>query len=260
VGADHAFVQEVRATLAAEGDPERAAQQQAYLKSALPFHGLGVPATRRALRPLLAAYAPADRSTHEATVRALWDGATHREEWYAAIALVRLRRLSEWLDPEGLPLLAHLVTTGAWWDVVDEVATHPVADTLLAHRERTTPTIAAWAVGQDPWLRRTAVICQVGAGDATDLDLLRHAVEANLDDRTSWLRKAIGWALRRVGPAVLRAHRPGVGARRGGAVRRPAQRPVAARGAQAPGPPIRPSRPTRLDHAHPSGRRPRTRV
>ena len=40
------------------------------------------------------------------------------------------------------------------------------------------------------------MICQVGAKDRTDLPLLAAAVEANLDDRDFFLRKAIGWALR----------------------------------------------------------------
>lgn len=193
------FVHEVRATLAASGDPERAVRQQAYMKSALPFHGLGSPALRVALQPLLAVYEPVDRTAHEATVRHLWDGATHREEWYAAIALVRVRRLRGWLDPDVLPLLRHLVVTGAWWDVVDDVATHAVADVLAGHRDDVTPTMRAWAVDDDPWVRRTAVLCQIGAKGATDRALLRHAVEANVADTTFWLRKAIGWALRDLG-------------------------------------------------------------
>ena len=32
--------------------------------------------------------------------------------------------------------------------------------------------------------------------EAVGVELLRHAVEANLADTTFWLRKAIGWALR----------------------------------------------------------------
>jgi 3-methyladenine DNA glycosylase AlkD len=100
------------------------------------------------------------------------------------------------MDPDSLPLWRHLVVTGAWWDVVDETATHPVRETLLAHRHAVTPVIDAWSVDDDLWLRRTAVICQVGAGDQVDQDLLLRAVEANLGDTSFWLRKAIGWALR----------------------------------------------------------------
>jgi 3-methyladenine DNA glycosylase AlkD len=40
------------------------------------------------------------------------------------------------------------------------------------------------------------VIAQTGHRGRTDTALLRHAIEANIDDRSFWLRKAIGWALR----------------------------------------------------------------
>jgi len=56
-----------------------------------------------------------------------------------------------------------------------------------------------WALGDDPWLRRAAVLCQLKHGTDTDLDLLSYAIEANIDDTSFWLRKAIGWALRQYG-------------------------------------------------------------
>ena len=166
------------------------------MKSAMPYRGLTSAELKALLRPLLAAYEPTSRAAWESTVLDLWDDATHREEWYAALAVARHRRARPWLDPESLPLWRHLVVTGAWWDVVDETATHLVRDTLAGHRDAVTPVVDAWSVDDDLWLRRTAVICQVGRGEATDRDLLLRVVEANLDDRTFWLRKAIGWALR----------------------------------------------------------------
>ena len=57
-------------------------------------------------------------------------------------------------------------------------------------------------------IRRTAVICQVGRRADTDTGLLRHAIDANVDDPTFWLRKGIGWALRdyaRTDPDWVRA-------------------------------------------------------
>jgi len=53
-----------------------------------------------------------------------------------------------------------------------------------------------WATDPDRWLRRTVVICQLGAKERTDLDILEKAIDANLDDPDFFLRKAIGWALR----------------------------------------------------------------
>ncbi len=194
--ADHDLVRAIRATLAGAGDPERAAGQQKYMKSAMPFRGITSPELKAVLRPLVATWAPDGPDAWEATVRELWDEATHREERYAAIALARHRVARQWLDPESLDLWRHLIVTGAWWDHVDEVATHLVRDVLAGHPVEVTPVIRAWAVDEELWLRRAAVTSQVGRKADTDLDLLLHVIEANLDDTSFWLRKGIGWALR----------------------------------------------------------------
>jgi 3-methyladenine DNA glycosylase AlkD len=189
-------VAEVRAALAAAGDPEIAAGQQAYMKSAMPYRGVPAPRLKQVLRPLLTIYAPQDRETWEATVRELWDGATHREERYAATALARHRAARAWQDPQVLDLYRHLVVTGAWWDHVDEVASHLVGGVLAGHRASVTPVMRAWARDDDLWVRRTAVLCQVRHQAETDTDLLHDVVAANVGDPSFWLRKAIGWALR----------------------------------------------------------------
>jgi 3-methyladenine DNA glycosylase AlkD len=224
---DLVLIDAVRVALAERADPERAAAQQRYMKSAMPYRGLSSPQLKATMRPLLAEHPPADRASWEATVRELWDRAEYREERYAALALARHRAARPWLDAGSVPMFRHLVVTGAWWDLVDDVATHLVGDALAAHRAELTPVLRAWATDDDPWLRRTAVICQVGDRDATDTDLLRHAVDANADDSTFWLRKAVGWALRdyaRTDPAWVRAEVDRLGDRLSGLSRREALR------------------------------------
>lgn len=54
----------------------------------------------------------------------------------------------------------------------------------------------AWAVEDDLWLRRAALLCQLTHKEDTDRELLRYVIQANVDDTSFWLRKAIGWALR----------------------------------------------------------------
>ena len=187
-------VEAVLAGLAERADPERAEWQRAYMKSALPFHGVSLPETRALVRSVLHEHPLGSREEWEATVRELWDEAAFREEWYAALAVARSGR--RWFDPSVLGLAHHLVVTGAWWDVVDETAQHVVGEVLLRHRAEVTPTVRAWAVDHDLWLRRTAVVCQLRHKGETDLDLLHDAIEANVSDESFWLRKAIGWALR----------------------------------------------------------------
>lgn len=197
----------LRRELAAAGDADRAAGQQRYMKSELPYFGLTAPELRALLRPHLRAYAPGSRAEWEADVRTLWDEVTYREEWYVAIAIARHRAARPWQDPASLDLYRHLVVTGAWWDVVDEVASHLVGGVLASHRSVATPVLRRWAVDEDLWLRRAAVLSQLRHREATDLDLLTFAIDENAAVRSFWLRKAIGWALRehaRTDPAWVR--------------------------------------------------------
>jgi 3-methyladenine DNA glycosylase AlkD len=203
----------IRTALAAHSDPERAAGQQRYMKSALPYRGLASAELKATLRPLLAdpAYRFTSRAGWEGTVRMLWDEAAYREERYAATALAGHRAYRAWQDPETLRLYRHLIVTGAWWDHVDDLASHHVGDILAAHRVPTTRVLREWMVADDLWLRRTAILAQLRHRGATDGGLLRDALEANLEGsafgREFFIRKAVGWALRqhaRTDPAWVR--------------------------------------------------------
>ena len=197
-GAHRGFVAAVIVGLQQRAHPERAAGQQRYMKSALPYFGLTSPQLRTTLGGLLRdpAHAMASREQWEATIRALWSGATHREEWYAAIALARHRTYRGWVDSDAMPLWESLIRAGAWWDVVDDIATHLVRDTVLAAPDVEAPRMRAWARSDSLWVRRAAILSQVGAGDRVDHRLLADVIEPNLTDRDFFIRKAIGWALR----------------------------------------------------------------
>ena len=190
----------VRDRLASRADAERAGRQQDYMRSVLPFHGVGVPQVRATVRAVVQQRPLTDRAEWEATALDLWDGATHREEWYAAIAVLRHPHDRGWFDPDLLPLLRHLVVTGAWWDVVDEIAAHLVGAVLAAHRPAVSPVLRRWAIDDHLWVRRTAVLAQLRHGVDTDLGLLADVLDANLAGSTHgsdlFVRKAVGWALR----------------------------------------------------------------
>ena len=129
-------------------------------------------------------------------MRALWDEAAFREERYAAIALVRRPAYRRWAtERTAIPLLRHLIVTGAWWDYVDDLATHCVGPILAAHPDEAS-RMRAWAADDDLWLRRTAILAQLHFGADTDRRLLIDCIEPNLADREFFIRKAIGWALR----------------------------------------------------------------
>lgn len=189
------LVARIRAALRAAADPGRAPAMQAYMKSTMPFLGVPVPVVRELTRAAAAGHHFADAARLADAVRELWDEAGYREERYAATALCDTRSARAVRSAALLPLYRDLIVDGAWWDHVDELA-HRVGELLALFPAEVRPEILRWARVEDRWLRRVSIICQLGAKQATDVELLAAAVEANTAERDFFVRKGVGWALR----------------------------------------------------------------
>jgi 3-methyladenine DNA glycosylase AlkD len=206
------LVRLVRQRLAAAADDERAPQMQAYMKSSMPYRGVSAVPLRAITKKVLDEHPLPSRDAWVSCVRELWDTAEYREERYAALIVASHRLYRSYQDPAALPLYRHMVLSGAWWDLVDPVATRSVGGILLDHRDDVSPVIRDWSVDDNLWLRRTAILSQLHHKEHTDLALLSDVIEANLEGtrhgREFFVRKAIGWALRqhaRVDPGWVRA-------------------------------------------------------
>lgn len=131
-------IDSVQAELARLADPDKAAGMQAYMKTEMPFYGVQKPGRVSILRHLRKTFAPASRMEYEALTVALWE-LPHREEKYLAQGVATA--FKQHIVPESLPLYTRFIVEGAWWDFVDDA---------------------------DMWLRRSSIICQVGAKEHTD--------------------------------------------------------------------------------------------
>jgi len=194
---------DIRAALLAAADPQRAPGQQAYMKSAMPFLGVRVPDARRIATTRAKGM---DAAALRAAALELWDAAGHREERYAAMALLSARSLRG--DPELVPVVEHMVRTGQWWDYTDELA-HRLAELHDARPADTAALVRTWARDPDLWIRRIAILSQLGRGIRLDPAVLADTIAPNTSDPEFFLRKAIGWALReyaRVAPEWVRAY------------------------------------------------------
>ena len=169
------------------------------MKSAMPFRGITSPVLKATLRPLLVdpAFLLGDRDEWEGTIRGLWDDARYREERYAALAIAGHRLYRGWArERSAMPLYRHLVESGAWWDLVDDIAAHRVGPVLRSHPETEAARMRSWAVDGDLWVRRAAILSQLLSKEQTDRGLLLDCVTPNLADPEFFIRKAIGWSLR----------------------------------------------------------------
>jgi 3-methyladenine DNA glycosylase AlkD len=190
---EHGRIAIIRERLHAAADPDRAMAAQAYMKSSMPYLGVGVPVVRRMVLATAKELPFGSPAELRDDVRLLWREATWREERYAAIDLTSLKVVAKDLDM--LPLYEETIRKGAWWDFVDGVSDRMCA-LLQQHRSTLTPLLQKWATDPDFWIRRASITSQLKAKSATDTELLATVLDANLDDREFFIRKAIGWSLR----------------------------------------------------------------
>lgn len=191
-----ALQQELRAALKQAGSPHRAVEQKLYMKSTMDFYGVPMPGVRQISKELAAKHSPATVEQWRDAGLLIWRGAEKREERYFCDTWTGLRVAKPWQTPDVISMYEEMIVTGAWWDLVDGIATHRIGDLLLRHRAAVAPTLRAWSVGDDLWKRRTAILSQNRHKQATDFAFLQEMMAPSLSSTEFFLRKAIGWALR----------------------------------------------------------------
>ena len=196
----------LRARLMEERVEADAEPMRAYMKSEMPFAGVKTPVRRALAKALFAEHPLEGRAELESAVRGLWSGARYREERHAAIDLLGSRSYKALRTTALLPLYEELVVDGAWWDLVDAMATQQFVDLYGAsgsrEEERMARAMRRWARSKNEWVRRAAIVSQIKRKAATERALFAECVERSLPADAKplhgsfWITKAIGWALR----------------------------------------------------------------
>ena len=192
----HKLIRALRKTLRESADPSKAPMMQAYMKSEMPYLGISAAPFRKATKAVLAAHPLDSFEEWTDTVLALWRSARYREERYAAIELAGFKTYQPFRTLDALPMFEEMIATGAWWDYVDSIASHRLGELLRAHPKELPAILRKWAVSDDIWIRRSAILAQLGFKADTDLKLLYDCIQPSLGRPEFFLRKAIGWALR----------------------------------------------------------------
>lgn len=169
-------------------DPARRAPMAAYMRGQFEFLGIGTPTRRAALKPLYKGMKSHSADELMWLARELWNRA-EREYQYAAIDLLATH--SDKLDAGHLPFLMELVQSKSWWDTVDAIAS--VVGKVLRYRH---DGMDQAIVHQNMWVRRVAILHQLGWRDKTDEALLFSYSLQRAHEKEFFIQKAIGWALR----------------------------------------------------------------
>ena len=190
------LVHDIRQALTENANPDKAEGMRAYMKSEMPFRGVQKPARRKLVNAFLRTDPLAEESAWQDFILELWRDAEYREERYVALDIAGAPMYLDFRRPDILPMLEEFVVTGAWWDYVDEVATHRLRELLENYPDELTPAMRSWSLDENMWKRRSSIICQINRKDETDLSLLFDCIDPNLSHPDFFIRKGIGWALR----------------------------------------------------------------
>lgn len=196
MAANAALIRALRAELRGAADPAKAPAMQAYMKSEMPYLGVQATPLRQAVKPVLAGRRLVSFEEWRDTLLALWRGARYREERYAAIELAGCPAYRAFQTLEALPVYEEMIVSGAWWDLVDTLASHQIGGLLRLYPAEMKPVLRGWASCADLWKRRTAILAQLRFKRETDLRLLFACIRPSLGRPEFFLRKGIGWALR----------------------------------------------------------------
>lgn len=188
------FVQKVVQALVPLADDERAVPMRAYLLDQFAFLGLPAPVRRQAVRSIGRVIWSSSEDLLTAAEQ-LWQQ-PEREYRYTAVDL--LRQHSHRLGVGDLPALQSLLLREPWWETVDGLSA-VVAEVLHAavqQQPRAAQTMDAWLQHPSHWVRRSAMLHQLGWRLDTDTARLFGNALQLADEKEFFIRKAIGWALR----------------------------------------------------------------
>lgn len=186
-------------------DANKAGPMASYLKTNMPFYGIQKPQRVPVFREMKRRFKPRSWHEYEKGVLALWS-LPHREEKYAAIEYAQ--QYAEFINRNSILLYEHLIRVGAWWDLVDGIATLLVGRALRHERDFVSSLMEQWIDDDDFWIRRTAIIAQLKHKEHTDYKQLFDFCLRRATETEFFIRKAIGWALReysKTSPARVRA-------------------------------------------------------
>ncbi|XP_041352982.1 uncharacterized protein LOC121371276 isoform X2 [Gigantopelta aegis] len=179
---------------------KNAVAMKGYMRGQFEFLGIQAPGRRAAAKQFISECKKLDSVQIKMLVDLMWEQ-PEREFQQTALDLCAksLPVLCGKTDEDCLESLMWtktIITTKSWWDTVDLLASKVVGGLVSHSPTKLNPVMDAWIQDENMWLRRTAILHQLGYKNKTDQDRLFRYCSTCADEKEFFIRKAIGWALR----------------------------------------------------------------
>ena len=167
----------------------------AYMKNKFVFFGIKAP-VRKALADAWMKSIPANINPGERK-EIVFELFKQKEREFHYVAIDWMNQWKkECFEPTDSFLLRYLITTHAWWDSVDAIASNYLGKYIQHYPEQGSDLIEEWRHSDNMWLHRSCLIYQLKYGNDTDFTLLMDLINQFKSDKEFFIQKAIGWSLR----------------------------------------------------------------
>ena len=178
---------------AAKADPQRAAQQKAYMRGQFAFYGLDSKIRRDIQNPFVKeALALPDRDLKPGAGPGWADPHRGCQLTVVDVLIKRARKM----DKSYFDLIDELIVTKSWWDTVDFLSGTILGVLFKKFPEEIAPRTGRLIHTDNMWENRSAILFQLKYKSKMDVDLLEHFITIKQHDHEFFVQKAIGWMLR----------------------------------------------------------------
>ena len=183
------FIDQIEHNLKSVANSNIAAAKAQYMKNLFPFLGISFATRRDIVKDAMRNISNLDITLILDSIKILWNK-EHREYQYVALDILKAL--------EHINFLLELVKQKSWWDSVDELAKiiNKIIYNNIKEIEQCQKLTDEAIMHPNLWIRRVAILHQLGWKNETNTELLFHYILLTAHEKDFFIRKAIGWALR----------------------------------------------------------------
>ncbi|MDO8753013.1 MAG: DNA alkylation repair protein, partial [Anaerolineales bacterium] len=171
------YILSLKSLFKLNADPALAGPMKKYMRDQFDYLGIKTPIRMALQNEFIKENGLPPLDELDSISRALWS-LPQREFQYTATSLIG--KLENKLEPEFITTLEYLLVTKSWWDTVDSIAGNAVGTHFKRFPKVRDKYLKKWRKSDNFWLRRTALLFQLGYKKETDFDLLCEIIQENL--------------------------------------------------------------------------------
>ena len=190
----HIITQQIIEVFQEERDLDRALQMKNYMRGKFEYFGLNAALRRDLSKIYLAEISKEGRQIVYQIIRELWQQEFRELHYFGQELFFKVAE--DMLEESDLALINQMITSNAWWDTVDFIASKICKIYFDKFPENRDNWIDHCVRSKDIWLQRSSLLLHLKQKKEIDFDCMFAVILRLSHTNEFFLNKAIGWLLR----------------------------------------------------------------